>query len=66
MRCLHPGENSFRIVVSNLAINEMAGQARADYRLLNLRYGVRFTSQDLDHLVPLAAGILGTINLISQ
>jgi hypothetical protein len=39
---LHPGKNRIRVVVANLAINEMAGRALPDYHLLNLRYGERF------------------------
>src|SRR5262249_14529051 len=32
---LHPGTNTLRIDVGNLAINSMAGHARPDYTLLN-------------------------------
>ena len=42
---LQAGENKLRVVVANTAINEMAGTALPDYRLLNSRYGVRFTPQ---------------------
>ena len=62
---LHAGTNELRIVVANTAINELAGRAAPDYRLLNLRYGEKFTPQDMDHLVPLPSGILGTVRLIS-
>ncbi|MCM3881055.1 MAG: hypothetical protein ND807_13180, partial [Vicinamibacterales bacterium] len=44
---VRPGANSLRIVVANLAINHMAGQALPSYRLLNLRYGSRFDPQDM-------------------
>ena len=63
---LHPGANDLKIVVANTAINELAGRAAPDYRLLNLRYGEKFTPQDMDHLQPLPSGILGTLRLISQ
>jgi len=63
---LHPGENDLRIVVSNLAINEMAGQALPDYRLLNSRYGERFQPQDLKNLQPLPSGILGPLQLMAR
>ncbi|HEY6293536.1 MAG TPA: glycosyl hydrolase [Terriglobia bacterium] len=60
---LRPGENQLRIVVANSAINEMAGAALPDYRLLNSRYGERFTPQDMNHLAPLPSGLLGGIHL---
>jgi hypothetical protein len=49
--------------VANLAINEMAGHALPDYRLLNLRYGTRFVPQGFEKFQPLPAGILGTVEL---
>ena len=36
------------------------------YRLLNLRYGEKFTPQDMNHLEPLPSGILGPLRLISE
>ena len=53
---LHSGENMLRIMVDNLAINGMAGSALPDYRLLNSRYGVRFTPQDMNNLQALPSG----------
>ena len=52
---LHVGENQFKILVGNLAVNGMAGRSLPDHRLLNDRYGVRFSDQDLEHLEPLPA-----------
>ena len=63
---LHSGANELKIVVANTAINELAGRAAPDYRLLNLRYGEKFTPQDMDHLQPLPSGILGPLRLISK
>lgn len=60
---LKPGENSIRITVGNLAINTMAGSKLPDYKLLNIRYGERFTPQDLKDLEPLPAGVLGPVAL---
>ena len=60
------GQNTIRVVVGNLAINQLAGQTMPDYRLLNLRYGVRFEPQDMNNLKPLPAGLLGPIRLIAQ
>jgi hypothetical protein len=52
-----------RIVVGNLAINELAAQVVPDYKLLNLRYGERFVPQDMKDLQPLPSGLLGPIRL---
>jgi hypothetical protein len=63
---LHSGENTLRVVVGNLAINGMAGSALPDYRLLNSRYGVRFTPQDMSNLQALPSGLLGTVRLVAR
>jgi len=42
---LHAGSNELKIVVANTAINELAGRASTDYRLLWLCYGKRFASR---------------------
>ncbi len=60
---IHPGANQIRIVVGNSAINELAGQAQPDYRLLYAKYGMLFVPQDMDHLKPLPSGLLGPITL---
>ena len=62
-RVLRPGSNDLRIVVGNLAINEMAGRVLPDYRLLNRRYGKRFEPQGMENLQPRPSGILGPIRL---
>jgi hypothetical protein len=59
------GTNTIRIDVANTAINHMAGRALPDYRLLNLRYGVRFEPQDMDKLRPVPSGLTGPIRLIA-
>ena len=61
---LRPGHNLIRIEVANLAINDMAGHALPDYKLLNLRYGTRFEPQDVDKVQPVAAGLFGPIRLV--
>jgi hypothetical protein len=61
---LQAGQNTIRIEVANLALNYMAGHALPDYRLLNLRYGVRFEAQDMDKVRPIAAGLFGPIRLL--
>ena len=62
---LRRGENSIRILVANLAINHMAGRSLSDYRLLNLRYGVRFEPQDMDKVQSVPSGLLGPIRLVA-
>jgi alpha-L-rhamnosidase len=61
---LKPGPNEIRIVVGNSAINELAGVALPNYRLLYSRYGMLFQPQGMHDLQPLPSGILGQINLI--
>jgi len=62
---VRPGENNFKIVVANLALNYMAGRRLPDYRLLNLRYGERFQAQDMDKVQPIQSGLLGPIRLLA-
>ena len=57
------GENRIRIEVGNTALNHMAGRPLPDYRLLNLRYGVRFEPQDMDKVQALPSGIVGPVRL---
>ncbi|HKW18876.1 MAG TPA: glycosyl hydrolase [Terriglobales bacterium] len=61
---VRPGENHLRIVVYNTAINELAGRALRDYRLLNSRYGERFTPQDVEGMKPLPSGLLTAPHLV--
>jgi hypothetical protein len=65
-KLLKRGENRIRIEVGNTAINHMAGHRLPDYRLLNLRYGVRFEPQDMENLQPLPSGLLGTVRLVAK
>jgi len=60
------GANELRIEVGNTAINEMAGQALPDYRLLWDRYGTLFAPQGMDDLEPLPSGILGPVRLVGD
>ena len=62
---LQPGTNRLRIEVGNLAINFMSAHPLPDYRLLNLRYGVRFEPQDMDQIAPVDSGLLGPITLVA-
>jgi hypothetical protein len=63
---LHAGENQVRIVVANLAINELAKGPLPDYQALNAKYGERFQPQDMRGLKPLPSGLLGTLRLVSR
>jgi hypothetical protein len=63
---LKPGHNHLKLVVANLALNALAGRSAPDYRLLNSRYGERFTPQSgMRNLLPLPAGVLGPIKLLA-
>lgn len=62
-RFLTVGTNRLRIVVANTPINSMAGHALPTYRLLNERYGERFTPQDMVNLQALPSGILEGLKL---
>jgi hypothetical protein len=65
-RYIHGGSNTIRVEVANLALNALAGQSLPDYRLLNLRYGVRFQPQDMNNLNPVPAGLRGPIRLVAR
>ena len=62
---LKTGQNRIRIEVGNTAINYLAGRALPDYRLLNLKYGVRFEPQDMKNLQPLPSGLVGRVQLVT-
>jgi hypothetical protein len=61
---LHAGQNTLRVVVANLEINELAKGPLPDYKALNAKYGERFQPQDMANLQPLPSGLLGPIRLI--
>ena len=63
---LRAGENHVRIVVANLAINELAKGPLPDYKALNAKYGERFQPQDMANLEPLPSGLLGPIRLVAR
>lgn len=65
-RFVKPGKNTFRIVVGNTAINELAGTSLPTYRLLYDRFGVEFIPQGLENLEPLPSGMLGPVTLIQE
>jgi hypothetical protein len=63
---VHAGSNQIRVLVGNTAINRLAGQPLPDNRLLDARYGVRFTPQDMTNLKPLPSGLLGSVTLVAR
>jgi len=63
---VHEGGNELRVIVGNTAINELAGRALPDYRLLWDRYGMLFVPQDMHDLQPLPSGMLGPVTLIES
>jgi hypothetical protein len=66
-KLMKPGRNHLKLVVANLALNTLAGRSAPDDRLLNSRYGERFTPQPgMSNLRPLPAGVLGPVELLAQ
>jgi hypothetical protein len=63
-RLLKAGKNELAIVVGNTAINELAGTALPNYRLLYARYGKEFEPQGMENLQPLPSGIVGKVSLV--
>jgi hypothetical protein len=61
---LREGQNTIRVTVANLAINELAHQPPPDHRALIQKYGDRFQDQDMNNLQPLPSGLLGPIRLV--
>ena len=60
------GENTIRVLVYNLAINELAKGPLPDYSALNAKYGERFQPQDMNNLQPLPSGLLGPVSLVAR
>ena len=63
---LKSGENAIKIVVANLALNEMAGAPLPDYKELNAKFGERFQAQDMQDVQSLPSGLLGPVRLIGR
>lgn len=61
---VHAGENTVRIMVGNLALNELAKGPLPDYKALNAKYGERFQPQDMQNLQPVPAGLLEPVTII--
>ncbi len=63
---LKSGQNHIEIHVYNTAINAWSALPPHDYKPLIAKYGDRFQMQDLNKVVPISSGILGTIKLVTQ
>ncbi|MGA2116763.1 MAG: glycosyl hydrolase [Bryobacteraceae bacterium] len=63
---LHPGENTVRVLVANLALSGLAAQPLPDYRPLIAKYGNRFQDQDMKDAKPQPAGMLGPVRLLGR
>jgi hypothetical protein len=63
---VHPGANSFRVVVANSALNVLAQGPLPDYKALTAKYGERFQAQDMQAVVPQPSGLLGPVRLVSR
>jgi hypothetical protein len=63
---LEPGPNGIRSQVGNTAMNDIAGHRLPGYRLLNLRYGLRFEPRDMDKIQVIPSGLPGPVRLIAN
>lgn len=63
---LKPGANQIEVRVANTAMNEMAGKSLPNYRLLWMRFGRRFTPQQMNLVHPLPSGLLGNVTLLRR
>jgi hypothetical protein len=63
---LKPGTNHIEIHVYNTALNAWSALPPRDYKPLIEKFGDRFQMQDLDKVVPIPSGILGTIKLVTE
>jgi hypothetical protein len=61
---LKSGDNVIRIVVANLALNEMAGKPLPDYKELTAKFGERFQAQDMQDVKALPSGLQGPVKLV--
>ena len=62
---LKPGPNDIEIHVYNTALNAWSALAPHNYAPLIAKYGDRFQMQDLDKVMPISSGLVGSIHLVS-
>jgi hypothetical protein len=65
-KLLKPGVNHIEIHVYNTALNAWSALPPRDYKPLIAKYGDRFQMQDLNKVMPVPSGILGSIHLITE
>jgi hypothetical protein len=63
---LKSGQNAIKIVVANLALNEMASKPLPDYKDLTAKFGERFQAQDMQAVQTLPSGITATVKLVTR
>lgn len=64
-KLLKPGMNHIEIHVFNTALNAWSALPPHDYAPLIAKYGDRFQMQDLDKVMPISSGLLGTVRLVA-
>ncbi|HEX9202158.1 MAG TPA: glycosyl hydrolase [Acidobacteriaceae bacterium] len=65
-KLVKPGVNHIEIHVFNTALNAWSALPPHDYGPLIAKYGDRFQMQDLNQVMPISSGLLGTVRLVSE
>jgi hypothetical protein len=65
-KLLKPGLNHIEIRVYNTALNAWSALPPHDYAPLIAKYGDRFQMQDLNQVVPISSGLLGSVRFVSE
>jgi hypothetical protein len=63
---IRSGDNEIRVLVGNLAINQMASKPFPNFKELEVRYGPRFSVQNVEALRPIHSGLLGPVHLVAR
>jgi len=61
-----PGRNEISVRVMGSALNAAAARGPIDQTVLTLRYGARFSDQDVDKIVPQPSGLTGPVTLLAE
>jgi hypothetical protein len=64
-KLIKPGVNHIEIHVYNTALNAWSAMPPHDYGPLIAKYGDRFQMQDLNQVMPISSGLLGTIEIVA-
>jgi hypothetical protein len=64
-KLIKPGINHIEIHVYNTALNAWSALPPHDYGPLIAKYGDRFQMQDLNQVVPISSGLLGTVEIVA-